>query len=167
MKLTWIFGRDYVKITLDYPLAAAKAFSTLHDPFKFVYVSGEGATTTPGMFTPYFGVVKGRAETALLQLGKENSRLKPYSVRPGGVDASAHTEIQSYIPARSGFVGNVYRVLLPTLQAIAPSTMSPTRELGKVLTALAMGDGKPLEGRGIEGDGRIVSNKGQRRLAEL
>jgi hypothetical protein len=88
-----ILGRDYVKITVDYPLAAAKAFSTLHDPFKFVYVSGEGANLTPGMFTPYFGVIKGRAEAALLQLGKDDSRLKPYSVRPGGLDPSAHTEI--------------------------------------------------------------------------
>lgn len=152
---------------MDYPLAAAKAFSTLHNPFKFVYVSGEGANTTPGMFTPYFGVIKGRTETALLQLGKEDSRLKPYSVRPGGVDSSAHTEIQPYIPTRSGFPYNVYRALYPTFKVIAPSTVSPTRELGKVLTELAMGDGKPLEGLGIEGDGRIVSNKGQRRLGEL
>lgn len=162
-----MFGRDYVKITLDYPIAAAKALSALSDAFKFVYVSGEGATLTPGVFTPYFGVIKGRAEAALLQLGKENSRLRPYSVRPGGVDPSAHTEIQSHIPTRAGFLGVVYRVLLPTLNTIAPSTMSPTRELGKVLTELAMGDGEPLEGRGIEGEGRIVSNKGQRRLAEL
>ena len=119
------------------------------------------------MFTPYFGVIKGRAEAALQQLGKEDPRLKPYSVRPGAVDPSAHTEIRSYIPTRSGLVETFYRVLFPPLRAVAPSTMSPTRELGKVLTELAMGDGKPLEGPGIEGDGRVVSNKGQRRLAEL
>jgi len=36
--------RDYIRITYDYPLAAAKAFSTLSDTgkFNFVYVSGEG-----------------------------------------------------------------------------------------------------------------------------
>ena len=32
--------RKYTEITKDYPLAAAKAFSSLSDPFKFVYVSG-------------------------------------------------------------------------------------------------------------------------------
>jgi hypothetical protein len=32
--------REYEKITVEYPLAAAKAFTSLHDPFKFVYVSG-------------------------------------------------------------------------------------------------------------------------------
>ena len=137
---------------MDYPLAAAKAFGTLHDPFKFVYVSGEGASTTPGMFTQYFGAVKGRAETALLQLGKDDSRVKPYSVRPGGVDASAHTEIQSYIPTRSSFHTRALDALTSALKTITPSLVSPTRELGKVLTELAMGDGKPLEGPGIEGD---------------
>lgn len=39
MKLIWMY-RDYVKITKDYTLEAAKAFSGLNDPFKFVYVSG-------------------------------------------------------------------------------------------------------------------------------
>lgn len=37
-------NREYVKITLDYPLAAAKAFAGLSDSFNFVYVSGEGVT---------------------------------------------------------------------------------------------------------------------------
>lgn len=32
--------REYKKITIDYPLAAAEAFSSLSDKFKFVYVSG-------------------------------------------------------------------------------------------------------------------------------
>ena len=32
--------REYKKITVEYPLAAAEAFTSLHDPFKFVYVSG-------------------------------------------------------------------------------------------------------------------------------
>jgi hypothetical protein len=167
MKLTWVFGRDYVKITVDYPLAAAKAFSTIHDPFRFVYVSGEGANTTPGMLTQYFGVVKGQAEVALVQLGKDDPKLKAYSVRPGGVDASAHPEIQSYIPARSGFYGKATTALTSVFKIIAPSTVSPTREMGQVLTELAMGDGKPLEGPGIEGEGRIISNRALRRLAGL
>ena len=33
--------REYIKITLDYAVAAAKAFSTLSNNFKFVYVSGK------------------------------------------------------------------------------------------------------------------------------
>lgn len=40
-------GREYDKITVDYPLTAAKAFSSLSDPFKFVYVSGTSASPSP------------------------------------------------------------------------------------------------------------------------
>jgi hypothetical protein len=32
---------------IDYPLAAAKAFSTLSDSFNFVYISGSGASMYP------------------------------------------------------------------------------------------------------------------------
>jgi hypothetical protein len=32
--------REYKIITIDYPLAAAEAFSSLSDKFKFVYISG-------------------------------------------------------------------------------------------------------------------------------
>jgi hypothetical protein len=38
--------REYKKITIDYPLSAAKAFSTLSDNFKFVYVSGTNLPAT-------------------------------------------------------------------------------------------------------------------------
>src|SRR5436309_10924162 len=81
---------DYIKITKDYTLEAAKAFSGPSDNFKFVYVSGEGATTTPGMFTPLFGRVKGDTEAALLDLGKKMPTLKVFSLRPGAVDRSSH-----------------------------------------------------------------------------
>ena len=58
---TEVNEEDYIKITKDYTLEAAKTFSGLSGNFKFVYVSGEGATTTPGMFTPLFGRVSGNA----------------------------------------------------------------------------------------------------------
>ena len=78
------YDREYQKITYDYPLAAARAFTALPEsgvPFKFVYVSGEGATTSPGIFTPHFGLVKGRVETALFVLSKDTQfhNLRPFS----------------------------------------------------------------------------------------
>jgi len=41
---SFFFISEYVQITYDYPLAAAKAFSSLSNSgkFNFVYVSGEG-----------------------------------------------------------------------------------------------------------------------------
>src|SRR5689334_1949880 len=96
-----VFISKYVEITHDYSLAAAKAFSTLHpeSPFTFVYVSGEGATQKPGMFTPIFGRVKGQTEQALFDLGKANPQFKVYNVRPAGVDWRQHSEIHPFIPA--------------------------------------------------------------------
>ena len=159
---------DYIKITKDYTLAAARAFSTLSERFNFVYVSGEGATLVPGRFTPLFGRVKGETEAALLSLGKETPSLCVYSVRPGAVDPKGHGEIWRAVKKRrSGKYGYLDPIVFPPLRLAYPGMVSPTRELGRVLAELAMGEGAPLEGRGVEGEGRTVSNVGVRRLAGL
>jgi hypothetical protein len=165
-------NREYQKITFDYPLAAAKAFTTLSDPpkpFKFVYVSGEGATTSPGIFTAHFGLIKGRTEAALLALSKEPTyaNLRPFSLRPGGVDPTFHLEVHAWIPPRKGLLKLADKTLLPVLRGMGPSMLSPTKDLSRVLTDLAMGNGEPLEGKGVEGEGRTVSNVGIRRLAGI
>ncbi|KAI0475456.1 putative nucleoside-diphosphate-sugar epimerase [Xylariaceae sp. FL0804] len=89
---------EYVRITKDYALAAAKAFQTLpaaqpststsasppnpttspattttpnpEPPFNFIFVSGYGATTSPPRFPPprLFARVKGETELALAAL---------------------------------------------------------------------------------------------------
>ena len=156
-----------MKITYDYPLAAAKAFSSLSSPFKFVYTSGEGTTTTPSSFTPYFGVIKGRAEAALLELHKSDPNLLPYSVRPGFVDASGNPEIHPFLPEDKTFVERLAYGLAPAVRTFFKGSVSPTAELGRVMMELAIGNGEKLEGNGIGGEGRTVSNKGLRRLAGL
>ena len=129
---------------------------------------GEGATTEPGMFTPMFGKVKGEAEKALLELSKTTPSLKPYSLRPGGVDPTYHPEIQPFIPRKRSFMFKTAQVILmPVLRATATNMVSPTKELGQVLVNLAMGDGMPLQGKGVLGEGRTISNVGMRRLAGL
>jgi len=161
---------EYEKITVEYPLAAAKAFASLSKPFKIVYVSGEGATTTPGFLANNlqpFGPIKGRAEAALLELSKTTPGFKPYSLRPGGVDSHAHTEIHPYIPPATALSKRVAEMLLPALRITMKSMISPTRDLARVLVDLAMGDGEPLEGNGILGEGRTISNPGMRRLAGI
>ena len=166
---TEVNKEDYIKITKDYALEAAKAFSGLSNNFKFVYVSGEGATLKPGMFTPLFGQVKGETEAALLEMGKETSGLKVFSVRPAAVDPYGHSELRKVSDARRTAmmykVGD--RVLLPAFRACWPNLVSPTKDLGRVLTDLAMGDGEPLKGKGIKGEGRNVTNAGFRRLAGI
>ena len=80
--------------TLSPPPRRSPALSDPPKPFKFVYVSGEGATTSPGIFTAHFGLIKGRTEAALLTLSKDSSyaNLRVFSLRPGGVDP--------YVPPR-------------------------------------------------------------------
>ena len=147
-------------ITHKWPLAAARAFATLSPHFNFVYVSGEGATQSPSFLTPFFGRVKGDAETSLSQLsksyemsrvmkkpesrktGSENTKssLQCYSVRPGFVDAAGHDEIQSYIPQPHLLHAVMGVALGPIIRNFVPSMHSPTMKLGKVLVQLAIGE---------------------------
>ncbi|MCJ1246231.1 hypothetical protein MMC30_003437 [Trapelia coarctata] len=158
---------EYVKITYDYPLAAAKAFSSLSSPFKFVYTSGEGTTTAPGIFTPYFAVIEGQAEAALLEVHKTDPNLRSFSVRPALVDAGEHKEIHSSLPQTPAFTTRIGNAIAPVMRIMAKGSVSPTADLGKFMIELATGDGEKLEGEGIEGDGRTVTNKGFRRLVGI
>ncbi|OJD13772.1 hypothetical protein AJ78_05800 [Emergomyces pasteurianus Ep9510] len=158
---------EYITITKDYPLAAAKAFSNLADTFKFVYISGEGATTKPGIFTQLFATVKGECEQALLDMSKANASFKPYSLRPAFVDPHSDAAVREATANRS--LPLAYRVLSPLgplFRTFAPGIMSPTQEIGMAATALAMGDGKGLEGSGVSEGGRILSNEAIRRIAK-
>ncbi|KAJ7170226.1 hypothetical protein C8R46DRAFT_1091607 [Mycena filopes] len=161
---TQVAKDEYIRITYDYPLAAAKAFSTLsEDKFNFVHVSGEGADPTEKTYT-LFGKIKGRAEVALRALPStpEYSALRIFNVRPGGVLASSPED-------QSAGTGLPRRFMLatvgPLLRAVMPSMVSPTKVLSKVLVDLAIGDGEPVPaGPGIEDDGHLVRCVGVRKL---
>ncbi|KAF9880156.1 nucleoside-diphosphate-sugar epimerase [Colletotrichum karsti] len=166
---------EYVKITKDYTIAAAKAFATLppeNEPFRFVYVSGEGATQKPGLFSAIFARVKGETETLLSEMRAADPRLQAESIRPAFVDAANHTAIKPYIP-NPGLAYNVMNVTLGPLIRMAPSLMSPTEILGGFMAEMAMGKhdaGMAAGGKGIitlNGGLRVVENVGFRRLAGL
>ncbi|KAL0944924.1 nucleoside-diphosphate-sugar epimerase [Colletotrichum truncatum] len=167
---------EYVKITKDYTLAAAKAFATLppdNEPFRFVFVSGEGATQTPGRFSAIFARVKGETETLLSELRGSNPRLQTESIRPAFVDCVNHPAIKPYIP-NPGMLYNAANVTMgPVVRKLVPSFVSPTEVLGKFMTEMAMGkhdSGLASGGQGIitlTGGLRIVENVGFRRLAGL
>jgi hypothetical protein len=154
-----------MEITHDYPLAFARAFSSVQPstPFTFVYVSGEGATQTPSFMTPLFGRVKGQTESALFDFSKQNPMFRVYNVRPGGVDWTKHPEIHPFIPKQEMYK----KVLIGPMNTLYKSMMTPTREMGKVMTELAMSRGERLEGGGIGMEGTLVSNVALRRMAEL
>lgn len=146
-------------------MAAARAFNTLHPetPFTFVYVSGEGATQAPGMFTTLYARVKGETETALFNFRKQNPNFRAVSVRPGGVDWTSHPEIQPFTPPQPAWK----TMAIKPLNLVYKSMMTPTRPMGKVFTELAMSKGEVLEGSDAKLEGTLLTNVGIRRLAGL
>ncbi|KAI0399360.1 putative nucleoside-diphosphate-sugar epimerase [Xylaria palmicola] len=167
---TQVSKEEYVKITKDYALAASQAFKDLapkNEPFNFVYVSGSGATTTPGRFSPIYARVKGETEIALAELRRVNPLLYASSVRPAGVDATAHEAIKSYIPPAP----LLYRIMAPLfltpIRVGMPSFHSPTLELGRFLTEMAMGKhpvSSPTGDIAMIGKFPILENSAFRRL---
>ncbi|CAK7237472.1 hypothetical protein SBRCBS47491_009987 [Sporothrix bragantina] len=149
---------EYVTITKDYTMAAAEAFrkipaedpsKTETEPFRFVYVSGLGAETKPGMMTQRFGKIKGEVEVALAEMTNQTpnpapgSGLRPFlgsSVRPAGVDPHGHTALAPYVPDVPQLSLRLTRVFLaPVLRVAYPSMISPTLPLGMFLAGSAMG----------------------------
>ncbi|KAJ5834209.1 hypothetical protein N7447_000235 [Penicillium robsamsonii] len=173
---TNVTKEEYVKITKDYTLAAANAFSTIkppNHPFRFIHVSGEGATQTPGRFTPIFARVKGNTEMLLGTLSEQKPTIRIDSVRPGFVDSATHDAIKPYIPSGgvSGVVANLGLALLaPGIRYLMKSMHSPTEHLGSFLTQMAMGrHEEKLQGPGVFklGGGYVVVNSGMRRILGL
>ena len=195
----------YVRITKDYALEAAKAFSTLRDSatgdsshetkaargaptaaeqedtaaatkkFKFIYISGEGATLTPRWHTALFGRVKGETEQALLTLSQQarySSGLAVYSARPAGVDALKQPWVWDPVmrEKRTAFQRTYLRLLLPPIALLWPSLHTPTAELGQVLVEMAVDPSRDpfdLRDSGVSGEGRTLGNVALRAFAGL
>lgn len=191
-RLTWVgnYQREYVKITKNFALRFAEAFqqaraktNTTNDnntkPFQFVFVSGEGATHSPGLFTPLFGRVKGETELALAALNDDPSQpggFRAVTVRPAAVDGSAHAAIRAYVPRLGVLRGTMTAVLGPVMRTRPfRDYLSPTEPLGRFLTEVAMGkwEGPGVEGPGVErtgpgeSGGVVIGNAGFVRLAGL
>lgn len=115
------------------------------------------------MFTPIFGRVKGQFESALFEFGKQTPNFKVYNVRPGGVDWTSHPEIHPFMPKQDLYK----KMLIPSLNVVWQGLMTPTQPMGRIFTELAMSKGEPLEGSGIEMEGRLLRNSAIRRMAGL
>ncbi len=157
--------KDYEAITIDYPVAAAKAFAGLgeKDNFNFVYMSGEGANMSEKS-SFMFGRIKGRAENALLALQLELASLSVYNIRPAAINPEGN-----YLQERKPTMQDRAATLLGgVFEKVWKSYVIPTPKLAQVCLDLATGDGKPLEaGEGIEADGRLVRNTAIRRMAGM
>jgi hypothetical protein len=154
---------EYTKITVDYPVAAAKAFAELGDQMNFVYMSGEGASSEEKSMQ-MFGRIKGRAENTILALSKEHPSLNVYNIRPGAINPQGNylAERKTTVHDRaSTWIGGI-------LGIVWKGMVIPTEQLARVCIDLATGDGKPIAaGQGVESDGRLLRNTALRRLSGM
>jgi hypothetical protein len=171
---TAVSKEEYIHITKTMTLEAAKVFEQLKsdepDNFRFVFVSGEGATPEPGRFTPIFGRVKGETEIALMEMEAKNPKFQAMIVRPAYVDPKDHQVIHPWIPQLSLARRWGDSVLGPLARGLWKGMHSPTGPLGEFLAGLPVGafDGK-LKGEGVEmhGSSVLVNNVGFRRIMGL
>jgi hypothetical protein len=127
-------------------------------------IAVNSADPTEHTFT-LFGKIKGRCEKDLLALPESDpsyGALHVYNVRSGWMDPPEHHRSRPFLRkyVTDGTLGPIFRVLVP-------SAVTPTGELSKVMLDLAIGDGKPLQGPGIEANGRTVRSSAIRRIGAL
>ncbi|KAF7302737.1 ARM repeat-containing protein [Mycena chlorophos] len=77
---TKVSRADYLRITYDFPMAAAKAFGGLAEKFNFVYVSGEGADPEEKS-SILFAKTKGKTEKDLRALPSEYPALRIFNTK--------------------------------------------------------------------------------------
>ncbi|CAN0372781.1 unnamed protein product, partial [Phaeothamnion confervicola] len=115
---------EYVKITYDYALAAARAMRGSGDNFRFCFLSGAGADTTEK--SPIlFARIKGKTENALASL----ARPKAWHFRPGYIHAIN-------TPPKKWFE-RWLEPLTPLFYRFLPSRIISTVELAKAMLAVA------------------------------
>jgi len=134
---------EYPRITLDIPVAAAKALARANAGMTMVFVSANGADETERS-SVMWKRVKGEAENAVLGAGFAHA----YVLRPLGI-VPMHG-----IQSRTGLYRFVYgatRPLLPALLRAFPQYVTSTEGLGRAMILLArQGYGKQrLEARDI------------------
>ncbi|KAJ7480936.1 hypothetical protein FB451DRAFT_1238804 [Mycena latifolia] len=149
---------EYIRITYDFPLAAAKAFAGLSETgkFNFVHISAKGAQSSATLY----GKTKARTEAALIEVAgtPPYTSLRIFNVRPGYVDSP------EYHP-RPGFARKaVYYGLAPVLRKLAPGVVTPTDTLARVCLDLAVGDGAALVGEDVIAGGRTLLCPAVRRM---
>ncbi|RFU82159.1 nucleoside-diphosphate-sugar epimerase [Trichoderma arundinaceum] len=161
---TKVSKEEFIKITKDYPLAGAEAFSNLApngDPFRFVFVSGQGSTQAPGRFSSLYSRIKGETEVALSEMRIANPRLLADAVGPGFVDGKGHAAIQPYLQNQGFFIDGSKMLVRRPIEVAAKWLHCPTEPMGRFLVGMALGK---YEAHLREGDVDIVTLNGGLRI---
>jgi dTDP-4-dehydrorhamnose reductase len=116
---------EYITITHDYTMAAAKAMLAANPKICFVFVSGEGADQS-GKTKTLFGRVKGKAEKNLMQLNFD----KLIIARPAGIQPVTKN-------SRAPFLYKIFYFFYPVFKILTPSKVITSVELAKAILQAA------------------------------
>jgi uncharacterized protein YbjT (DUF2867 family) len=116
---------EYVTITYDYTMTAAKAMLAANPKIWFVFVSGEGADQS-GKTRTLFGRVKGKAEKNLMQLPFD----KLIIARPAGIQPVTKN-------SRAPFLYKIFYFFYPVFKILTPSKVITSVELAKAILLAA------------------------------
>ncbi|ODN80969.1 hypothetical protein L202_03081 [Cryptococcus amylolentus CBS 6039] len=151
---TQVDEKEYYKITHDYTLKAAKAFSALGteaEPFRFVFMSAEGARQDEKGWSAY-SRVKGKTERELAAMASKT--FAPLSVRPAGINPTKEHSTRMH-----WLWGPGLRTTCAALKVVYPPMVVDASHLGKVCVSLAGGRG--WDQMDVE---RVVSNVKLRKM---
>lgn len=162
---------DYTRVTHDYAVAFLDAVATARSkpgneedraPFRFVYVSGDGADKTEKSRL-LFARIKGRTETSLNAIASNNpeAAISTIHLRPAYFFPTDPAE-RSQRSTTGRFMDNI---LTPLLSFAAPKVIVPIRDLALVALELAT-KGLGAEHINKQTDADIMSNAEIKEMAE-
>jgi uncharacterized protein YbjT (DUF2867 family) len=94
---TEVDKEEYIRITHDYTLAAARAMFAANSHLQFCFVSGSGADQEEKSRT-LFGKIKGRTEKDLQKLSEDVVSFRPAFIRPSARNPARRWIIKAYTP---------------------------------------------------------------------
>jgi uncharacterized protein YbjT (DUF2867 family) len=116
---------EYIKITHDYAVEAAKAMIAANPEITFLFVSGDGADNTEQSKT-IFAREKGRTENDLKKLGIKNL----YIFRPGAIKpVNGYSNVP--FTYRIGYAA--IKILYPLIKILSPSLIIKSTEIAKAV----------------------------------
>jgi uncharacterized protein YbjT (DUF2867 family) len=119
---------EYIKITYDYTIVAAKDMLQANPEIAFLFLSGEGADNTEKTRI-LFGRIKGKTENALMQIPFK----KLYIARPGAI-IPVHK--QNNLP----FIMKLQYALVKAFAWVKPSMVITSVDLAKALLYIVKND---------------------------
>ncbi|KAF5336811.1 hypothetical protein D9758_015846 [Tetrapyrgos nigripes] len=134
--------QEYTVVTYDYVVKMVEALGEVgkvrennKEPFRFVYVSGNGADQDENSASRMFARVKGRTEKYLLSL-PPSSKIQSYALRPGGFFPDDPNIMKNTRSTSERFILGLVR---PVMSTFMSSRLIPVGDLSRFALEAAKG----------------------------